>query len=118
MQKSFIKKIKKKKEKKIKLINMKLILFLSTIYLILSQGPFKLSSSKKFILDKYNRYIIFHGVNIVYKLPPYLPNTEKFDGQYSLTFNEDIKILKKLGFNFVRLGIIWEAVEKKEGEYD
>ena len=97
---------------------MKLILFLSTIYLILSQGPFKLSSSKKFILDKYNRYIIFHGVNIVYKLPPYLPNTEKFDGQYSLTFNEDIKILKKLGFNFVRLGIIWEAVEKKEGEYD
>ena len=97
---------------------MKLILFVLIISSIITQGPFKQSSSKKFILDKYNRFIIFHGVNIVYKLPPYLPNTEKFDGQYSLTFNEDIKYLKQLGFNFVRLGIIWEAVEKKEGEYD
>jgi aryl-phospho-beta-D-glucosidase BglC (GH1 family) len=26
--------------------------------------------------------------------------------------------MKRLGFNIVRLGIIWESVEKKEGIYD
>ena len=76
------------------MIIMKLFLFVLIISSTISQGPFKQSSSKKFILDKYHRFMILHGVNIVYKLPPYLPKTEKFDSQYSLTFNEDIKYLK------------------------
>ena len=78
---------------------------------------FTIDSTHKFILDKNNRPSIFHGVNVVYKLPPYIPDTEKFDPLYSLS-KEDIKIMKKLGFNFVRLGIIWESVEKEEGKYD
>ncbi len=56
-------------------------------------------------------------VNVVYKLPLYIPDTDKFDTLYSLS-KEDIKIMKELYFNFVRLGINWESVEKEEGKYD
>jgi len=31
---------------------------------------------------------------------------------------EDIQNLKDWGFNFVRLGVMWEAVEREEGVYD
>ena len=89
-----------------------LISFLITkIYL------FSIDKTGKFILDSFNRPTIFHGVNVVYKLPPYIPQTEKFDPNFSLS-KEDISIIKRLGFNLIRLGIIWESVEIKEGIYD
>jgi aryl-phospho-beta-D-glucosidase BglC (GH1 family) len=31
---------------------------------------------------------------------------------------QDIKYLKDWGFNFVRLGVMWEAVERVAGQYD
>ena len=52
------------------------------------------------------------------KLPPYLPTTDKFDYQYSLNTPEDLETMVRLGFNSVRLGVIWEAVEKAPGVYD
>ena len=76
-----------------------------------------IDSTKNFLLDNEGRPMILHGVNVVVKLPPYIPNTEKFDPAMSFS-DEDISILKKLGINFIRLGFIWEALEKKEGEYD
>ena len=51
------------------------------------------------------RYAIFHGVNVVVKLPPFIPDTEHFDPYISFT-DKDIEILKRLGINLVRLGII------------
>ncbi|MGL4948131.1 MAG: cellulase family glycosylhydrolase, partial [Mycoplasma sp.] len=78
---------------------------------------FKIDPSKQFILDKYGRSVIFHGVNVVYKLPPYIPKTDEFDPFYSLS-SEDIVNMKKMGFNLVRLGVIWESVEIEEDIYD
>ena len=63
------------------------------------------------------RYAIFHGVNVVVKLPPFIPDTENFDPYVSFT-DEDIKILKRLGMNLVRLGVIWESIEFSEGQYN
>ena len=80
-------------------------------------SQFKVDPKKKFILDKDGRTIIFHGVNVVYKLPPYIPKTDSFDPYYSLS-DEDISYMKKMGFNLVRLGVIWESVEREEGKYD
>lgn len=68
--------------------------------------------------DEWNRSIIFHGVNVVYKIAPYLPSLEgEFYPGHSLN-EEDIQNLKKWGMNFVRLGVMWEAVETKPGVYD
>jgi hypothetical protein len=60
---------------------------------------------------------MFHGVNIVYKVDPYLPSREKFDPQLSLT-DAELDDLVKWGFNFVRLGVMWEAVERTPGQFN
>ena len=67
--------------------------------------------------DGYNRTVLFHGVNVVYKVDPYLPSDGTFNSEDSLN-DEDIANLKKWGINFVRLGVTWEAVEKQPGVYD
>jgi endoglycosylceramidase len=66
--------------------------------------------SRQFI-DESGRSVLFHGVNVVYKVAPYIPSDGAFDAADSLN-DEDILNLKNWGFNFVRLGVMWEAVER------
>lgn len=73
--------------------------------------------STRSIRDQFGRNVIFHGVNVVYKIPPYIPSQEEFDAQFSLT-DAEIDQLKSWGFNFVRLGVMWEAVERAPGVYN
>lgn len=56
-------------------------------------------------------------MNIVYKVDPYIPDPEIFDVQLSVT-DKDIDDLVDWGFNFVRLGVMWEAVERSPGVYN
>lgn len=70
----------------------------------------------KFI-DKLGRSRIFHGVNIVYKLPPYIPIDGEFEPLLGFN-NDDVSYLKKFGFNLVRLGVMWEAIEIASGVYN
>ena len=95
-------------------MDIKLSIFL---LLLVFAFQFKIDTTNKFILDKFGRHTVFHGVNVVVKLPPYIPKTDAFDPLFSLS-DEDITYMKNMGFNLVRLGIIWESVERKEGEYD
>ena len=67
--------------------------------------------------DPEGRSLLFHGVNAVYKVPPYIPSDGAFSPTKSLNA-EDIANLVLWGQNFVRLGVMWEAVERVEGEYD
>ena len=60
---------------------------------------------------------MFHGVNVVYKVDPYIPSEGTFDSQNSLN-DEDIANLVKWGQNFVRLGVMWESVERERDVYD
>jgi len=85
---------------------------------ITSIASFSIDSTKSFILDNEGRYSVFHGVNVIIKLPPYLPDLDKFDPLNSLNTEYDLKTMKKMGFNMVRLGVIWEAVERQPGVYD
>ena len=92
--------------------------FVIFISIFLSTTQFSIDPTNRFILDNYGRYSIFHGGNVVVKLPPYLPTLDEFDYQYSLNTEHDLATMKRLGFNSVRLGVIWEAVEKAPGVYD
>ena len=88
------------------------ILYLSSLYY-----SYSFDNTNFFVRLDDGRYSIFHGVNVVVKLPPFIPNTDKFDPYFSFT-DEDITILKRLGINLVRLGIIWESIEYEEGKYN
>eukprot|EP01084_Bolivina_argentea_P073843 133969_1 len=68
------------------------------------------------IVDEYSRESFFHGVNIVYKIHPYLPPTDKFTND---SFSEeDMKILNSLGQNIIRLGVLWVGTEPNKTEYN
>ena len=55
--------------------------------------------------------MILHGVNMVYKRPPYHPAAAGFD-------DGDARFLARHGFNNVRLGLIYAGVEPQPGAYD
>jgi endoglycosylceramidase len=55
--------------------------------------------------------MILHGVNMVYKRPPYYPSAAGFS-------DDDAAFLERNGFNAVRLGIIYKGVEPSPGGYD
>jgi endoglycosylceramidase len=91
---------------------------MATIAAVQAQtAPIHIDSNMRMMADKDGRAIIFHGVNVVYKVDPFIPSDGEFDSQNSLNI-KDIADLKKWGMNFVRLGVMWEAVEKQAGVYD
>ena len=97
---------------------MNLILLIASAVLAASSKKVHIDPKTMRIRDAHGRDTIFHGVNVIYKMPPYIPDfTGKFTPQDSL--NElDVNNLKKWGMNFVRLGVMWEAVEMSEGVYN
>jgi endoglycosylceramidase len=70
-----------------------------------------LQTAGRWLVDAEGRAVITHGVNMVYKRPPYTPATPGFGA-------DDARFLRTHGFNSVRLGTIYAAVEPKPGEYD
>jgi endoglycosylceramidase len=65
----------------------------------------------RWITDASGRVLILHGLNMVYKVPPYYPAAAGFGA-------DDAAFLERTGFNVVRVGVIWKAVEPKPGVYN
>jgi len=57
------------------------------------------------------RVVTLHGVNMVHKHPPYEPLAIGFGEQ-------DAQLIESWGFNTVRIGWIWKALEPEPGSYD
>ena len=90
--------------------NIYLFIFNIFIACSLSELPhIRVDPSTQHFIDEYGRVRIFHGVNVVYKVPPYLPNLTHFDPQNSLT-DEDLNNLHQWGFNVIRLYTSWMGV--------
>jgi endoglycosylceramidase len=54
---------------------------------------------------------------MVMKVPPYLPEQNKFNILNSFT-EKDMEYLQSWGMNAIRLGVMWPGVEPKEGQYN
>ena len=70
-----------------------------------------LGHAGRWITDADGRVVILHGVNMVYKRPPYYPSAGGFGA-------DDAAFLEQNGFNTVRLGLIYKGVEPQPGAYD
>ena len=71
----------------------------------------KLSTTGTWFTNSDGQVVLMHGVNVVYKIPPYDPDAMGFG-------EDDAQFLASNGFNVVRLGIIWTAVEPEPGVFD
>ena len=60
-------------------------------------------------VDTAGRERLFRGVNVVYKDPPWLPTATAFNTNFSWVA-DDAKLLASMGFNLVRLGVMWPGV--------
>ena len=70
-------------------------------------------SGRRFI-DSKGRHVILNGVNMVYK-----GKMENGRISYIPRWNErDFRNLREWGFNVIRLGLIWNAVEPEPGVYN
>ena len=71
----------------------------------------QVSHHGRWLTDAHGRVLILHGVNMVAKRPPYAPDALGFGA-------DDARFLARSGFNAVRLGLIYGAVEPQPGVYD
>jgi len=83
-----------------------IIIVISLLCLV---APIKINTNNSMFVDQYNRYTIYHGVNVVYKIYPFHPDTNNFNTNYSLT-EKDLQNLKGWGMNVIRLHSAWEGV--------
>jgi endoglycosylceramidase len=72
-------------------------------------GP--LGHAGRWLTDRDGRAVVLHGVNMVSKRPPYTPEATGFGA-------DDAAFLADNGFNTVRVGVIYAAVEPRPGIYD
>ncbi|MHB8498208.1 MAG: cellulase family glycosylhydrolase [Acidimicrobiales bacterium] len=70
-----------------------------------------LGHSGRWLTDSSGQVVILHGLNMVYKQPPYTPAAAGFGGAAARTLQDN-------GFTIVRLGIIYSAVEPLPGVFD
>lgn len=71
----------------------------------------KVTSNGQWLLDEQGRVVIMHGTNQIRKLAPYTPSSIGFGA-------DDADRMVEAGFNTIRLGVIWKALEPAPGQYD
>ena len=78
-----------------------------------SASSVRLGQEGRWITDGAGRVVVLHGVNMVNKIQAsgYAPDAIGFG-------DDDARFLARNGFNAVRLGLIWKAVEPQPGAYD
>ena len=50
------------------------LLFIIILVSIVNASGFTVDPIERAIRDKYGRHMLFHGVNVVYKLAPFIPD--------------------------------------------
>ena len=66
-------------------------------------------------VDQTGRQRLFHGLNLVWKGEFESSGRRNYIGPWT---DKDFAEIAKSGFNVIRLGLIWDAVEPKPGQYN
>jgi endoglycosylceramidase len=73
----------------------------------------RLTVDDRQLLDDHGRRVVLHGMNVAYKVPPYHPNDS--EGERTSFDADDVARLREWGFNTIRLGVTWKALEPERG---
>ena len=89
------------------------------ICVVLAAKPISVDSVTRRLIDGDNREVTFHGLNVVVKGDPWIPDFHDDHWSPLTSFNtKDLKKLQQLGINAIRLGVMWPAVEPVRGQYN
>lgn len=77
------------------------------------EAPVRLHADGRWLIDDKGRTVILHGVNFVWKRPPWVPPDEP--GGFTTA---DADFLSSNGFNAVRLGVLFAGVMPTRGTID
>ncbi|KAJ3408813.1 hypothetical protein HDV05_004748 [Chytridiales sp. JEL 0842] len=93
------------------MITTSLLLAICTLAFIpsVADAQFSVDTKTGRIKDNFGRERIFHGWNVVWKTPPFLPNMTAFNPNTSFT-DYDAQLLSSLGTNAIRLNVAWSGV--------
>lgn len=69
------------------------------------------------IVDEHFREVNFHGMNVVVKSFPWIPDLVNFDVATSFCA-KDMETFQELGFNAIRLGTMWPGFEPEREQYN
>ena len=61
------------------------VLFCSLLFVVLVVHSREIIIKNRKFYDKQGRELYFHGANVVPKVPPYLPRTDKYDAEWSFS---------------------------------
>lgn len=92
-------------------IALAVLLLVAVVPPVADAHPRRIGHRGRWLTDHLGRVVVFHGLNMVAKRPPYLPSALGFD-------EDDAAFLAAEGFNTVRLGIIYKGLEPTRGTYD
>lgn len=70
-----------------------------------------LGTTGTWLTNSDGQVVLLHGLNEVYKVAPFEPSADGFS-------DDDAAFLAANGFNAVRLGVIWSAVEPESGVFN
>ena len=76
-----------------------------------TSGSDSIGTTGSWLTNSDGQVVMLHGLNEVYKLAPFEPSASGFS-------DDDAAFLAANGFNAVRLGVIWSAVEPAPGVFD
>jgi endoglycosylceramidase len=96
-----------KKSKQIKFITVAVALAIAQAALALPA----LKIENNHLVDTNDRTVILHGLNEMNKQAPFEPSAIGFD-------ERNIEFLQQNGFNVVRIGVFWTAIEPTPGHYN
>jgi endoglycosylceramidase len=71
-------------------------------------GPLR-APGGPFLVDRQGRTVLLHGVNLVYKVPPY--EVEVTGSGPNVLSAAEARRISELGFDVVRLGVVWKGLE-------
>ncbi len=79
-------------------------IFFCTCIPVEGQECYNVNTSTHRMVDSLGRERFFHGMNVVVKGPPWIPQIHGFDPQWSFS-EEDMQTFQSLGWNAMRSGI-------------